>query len=143
MPVTGVVFAPASVRRITGFRRLGRLQRVEIFDDVADVLIAEGILEGRHNAAASSQNSRANLSISSGCSAGEGRTLKNPVEQRSLFPRHEFFPVVAAAAVHLKQLLATSDFLGLSPTSEMRTAGQRNGNEYRERQNQKPSRLRR
>jgi hypothetical protein len=39
------------------------------------------------------------------------------------------FPVVASAAVHLKKASATCDFLGLSPVSEIRTAGQRNGNE--------------
>ena len=58
---------------------------MQIFNDVADVLTTEIVLEGRHNTAASSQNGRADLSVSRGRSAREGRALKNPVEQRRLF----------------------------------------------------------
>ena len=39
---------------------------MQILDDVADVLTAEGVLEGRHNTAASSPNGRADLSVSGG-----------------------------------------------------------------------------
>jgi hypothetical protein len=49
-----------------------------------------------------------------------------------LYRHHEFFPVVASTAVHLKHPLATRNFPSLSPAPKMRTAGQRDGNESRE-----------
>jgi len=105
---------------------------MQIFYDVADVLTAEGVLEGRHDTAASFQNSRADLSVSGGRSAGEERTQKNPVEQGRLFRHHEFSSIVASAAVHLKHPLATRNFPSLFPAPKMRTAGQGDGNESRE-----------
>ena len=105
---------------------------MQIFDDVAYILTVESVLERGHNAAASFQNSRADLSVRSGRSAGERRTLKNPVEHGRLFPHNELFSVVASATVHLKEFLATRDFLGASLIPQIRTARQRNGNESHE-----------
>ena len=75
---------------------------MQIFNDLADVLTAEGVLEGWHDTASSLQNGREDLRVGGGRSAGEERALKNPLEHGRLFPDRQFLSVVATAAVHLK-----------------------------------------
>ena len=75
---------------------------MQILDDFADILAAEGVLEGRHDTAASLRNGREDLRIGGGRSARKKPALKDPLEHRRLFPDRQFFSVVASAAVHLK-----------------------------------------
>ena len=89
----------------------GRLERVQVENDVLDVFIAQATLERRHDAASPGLYGGANHIIGGGSSAGKGPAIEDTMQVRRNLLKVEPSVTVAAAAVHFEQLMSACNGL--------------------------------